>query len=153
MKEVGIFYGHWAYLRPCDTFYGLLVYFVIIWYIFPRFGTLYREKSGNPDGRSTMGRNKKHSGCKRRLLELLSQWATRKCQKVFFCFQSEPLHIHRVTRGRCYDHDFLRFFPIFGEKIGVFLENQCYDQFFFQNLALFWVKNAHFFAKFFGENI
>jgi hypothetical protein len=24
---------------------------------------------------------------------------------------------------------------------------------FFQNLALFWVKNANFFAKFFGENI
>jgi hypothetical protein len=24
---------------------------------------------------------------------------------------------------------------------------------FFQNLALFWVKNAKFFAKFFGENI
>jgi hypothetical protein len=28
------------------------------------------------------------------------------------------------------------FFPIFGEKIGVFLKKQCYDQ-FFQNLALF----------------
>jgi hypothetical protein len=26
-----------------------LVYFVVIWYIFPRFGTLYQEKSGNPD--------------------------------------------------------------------------------------------------------
>jgi hypothetical protein len=24
---------------------------------------------------------------------------------------------------------------------------------FFQNFALFWVKNAKFFAKFFGENI
>jgi hypothetical protein len=24
---------------------------------------------------------------------------------------------------------------------------------FFQNLALFWVKNANFFANFFGENI
>jgi hypothetical protein len=24
---------------------------------------------------------------------------------------------------------------------------------FFQNLALFWVKNANFFAKIFGENI
>jgi hypothetical protein len=37
-----------------------------------------------------------------------------------------------ATRGRCYDHNFLRFSPIFGEKIGVFLENQCYDQFFFK---------------------
>jgi hypothetical protein len=31
-------------------------------------------------------------------------------------------------RGRCYDSNFLRFSPIFGEKIGVFLKNQCYDQ-------------------------
>jgi hypothetical protein len=32
------------------------------------------------------------------------------------------------TRGRCYDHNFLRFLTIFCEKIGVFLKNQCYDQ-------------------------
>jgi hypothetical protein len=29
-------------------FYGHLVYFVAIWYIFYRFGMLYQEKSGNP---------------------------------------------------------------------------------------------------------
>jgi hypothetical protein len=39
------------------------------------------------------------------------------------------------TRGRCYnhncyDHNFLQFLTIFGEKIGVFLKNQCYDQIF-----------------------
>jgi hypothetical protein len=28
-----------------------------------------------------------------------------------------------VTRGRCYDHNFQRFFPIFGETIGLFGEN------------------------------
>jgi hypothetical protein len=33
----------------------------------------------------------------------------------------------RVTRDRCYDHNFLLFLTIFGEKIGVFLKNQCYD--------------------------
>jgi hypothetical protein len=54
-------------------------------------------------------------------------------------------------RGRCYDHKFLRFFPIFVEKIGVFLKYQCYIN-FFQNLTLFWVKNA-IFAKIVGENI
>jgi hypothetical protein len=32
------------------------------------------------------------------------------------------------TWGRYYDHNFLRFSTIFGEKIGVFLKNQCYDQ-------------------------
>jgi hypothetical protein len=31
-----------------EIFHGHLVYFVVIWYIFPRFGILYREKSGNP---------------------------------------------------------------------------------------------------------
>jgi hypothetical protein len=59
---------------------------------------------------------------------------------------------NEATGGRCYDNNFRRFFPIFGEKIGVFLKYQCYDQ-LFKNLALFWVKNANFFAKFFGENI
>jgi hypothetical protein len=29
------------------------------------------------------------------------------------------------TWGRCYDHNFLRFLAIFGEKNGVFLKNQC----------------------------
>jgi hypothetical protein len=32
--------------------------------------------------------------------------------------------------GRCYDHNYLRFLPIFGEKIGVFLKNHCYDPIF-----------------------
>jgi hypothetical protein len=36
-------------LRPLEIFYGRLVYFVVIWYIFPRFGILDQEKSGNPE--------------------------------------------------------------------------------------------------------
>jgi hypothetical protein len=31
------------------------------------------------------------------------------------------------TLGRCYYRNFLRFSPIFGLKIGVFLKNQSYD--------------------------
>jgi hypothetical protein len=30
-----------------EIFYSHLVYFVVIWYIFPRLGILYLEKSGN----------------------------------------------------------------------------------------------------------
>jgi hypothetical protein len=30
------------------TIYGDLVTFVVIWYVFSRFGMLYKEKSGNP---------------------------------------------------------------------------------------------------------
>jgi hypothetical protein len=34
------------------------------------------------------------------------------------------------ARGKCYDDNFLRFLPILGEKFGVFLKKQCYDQIF-----------------------
>jgi hypothetical protein len=43
----------------------------------------------------------------------------------------DTMYIHLSTsRDLCYDHNFLRFLTIFGEKIGVFLKNQCYDQIF-----------------------
>jgi hypothetical protein len=38
----------WSTLWPLEMFYGHLVYFVVIWYIFPCFGILDQEKSGNP---------------------------------------------------------------------------------------------------------
>jgi hypothetical protein len=38
----------WSIFRPFDICYGHLVLFVVIWYIFSRFGMLNREKSGNP---------------------------------------------------------------------------------------------------------
>jgi hypothetical protein len=41
-------------------------------------------------------------------------------------FWARTIRSVRVTRDRCYDHTFLRFSTIFGEKIGVFLKNQCY---------------------------
>jgi hypothetical protein len=40
----------WSILWPIDIFYGHLVNFVVIWYMFPRVGKLYQEKSGNPAG-------------------------------------------------------------------------------------------------------
>jgi hypothetical protein len=47
---------------------------------------------------------------------------------------------------------FVRFFSNFRRKIGVFFKYHVMIK-FVQNLALFCVKNANFFAKFFGENI
>jgi hypothetical protein len=38
----------WPILRPLEIVYGHLIYFVALWYIFPRFGILAQEKSGNP---------------------------------------------------------------------------------------------------------
>jgi hypothetical protein len=47
-KVLMYFVDSWSILRPFDIFYGHLVYFVVILYIFPSVGKLYKEKSGNP---------------------------------------------------------------------------------------------------------
>jgi hypothetical protein len=47
-KMFGIFRAILSISRPTGVFYGHLVHFVVIWYIFTRFGMLHREKSGNP---------------------------------------------------------------------------------------------------------
>jgi hypothetical protein len=56
-------------------------------------------------------------------MSVLSQKTPTFSAKIFV-----PKMINIGPRGRCYDHNFLRFLPICGEKIGVFLKNQCYDQ-------------------------
>jgi hypothetical protein len=58
----------------------------------------------------------------------------------------------RVTRGRCYEHNFLRFSTIFGKKLAFFSKTNVMIK-ILHDLALFWVKNANIYAKFFGENI
>jgi hypothetical protein len=42
----GIFCGNLAYLMVIVIWY---TYFEVVLYIFPHFGMLYQEKSGNPD--------------------------------------------------------------------------------------------------------
>jgi hypothetical protein len=42
------FIDTWSIFRSFVIFYGLLVQFVVIWYIFSLFGILYQEKSGKP---------------------------------------------------------------------------------------------------------
>jgi hypothetical protein len=54
----------------------------------------------------------------------------------------------KLTWGRCYDHNFLRFFPIFGEKIDVFLKYQCYDQ-LFSKFSFVLSQKRRFFRKIF----
>jgi hypothetical protein len=47
--NLAILYDHLvSILQPLEIFYGHLLYFVVIWYTFPRFGILDEEKSGNP---------------------------------------------------------------------------------------------------------
>jgi hypothetical protein len=35
MEDVGVFYAIWYILLPFGIVYGHLVYFLVIWYIFP----------------------------------------------------------------------------------------------------------------------
>jgi hypothetical protein len=46
-KTLVYFMTIWSILRPLEIFYVHLVYFVVFWYIFPCFGILDQEKSGN----------------------------------------------------------------------------------------------------------
>jgi hypothetical protein len=43
MENVGIVFGQLEFYTA--------IWFVALWYIFPRFGTLCQEKSGNPGRR------------------------------------------------------------------------------------------------------
>jgi hypothetical protein len=65
---------------------------------------------------------------------------------------SVKVNVRLETWGRCYDHIFLRFSKIFNERICVFSKASVMIK-ILHNLALFRVKNANFFAEFFGENI
>jgi hypothetical protein len=58
-------------------------------------------------------------------------WGSHPGDLLFSKAQSPNCNL--CTRGRCYDNNFQRFFLIFGEKIGVFLKNQCYDHNFCKN--------------------
>jgi hypothetical protein len=58
----------------------------------------------------------------------------------------------RIRGGRCFGAGVDVMITIFDEKIGVFSKTNVMIQ-IWHNLAVFWVKNANFFATFFGENI
>jgi hypothetical protein len=57
----------------------------------------------------------------------------------------------RSPWGRCYDHNFLRFSPIFVAKNGAFLKNKCNYQ-FFAKTGNNSDEKRHFSAKIFCEN-
>jgi hypothetical protein len=49
----------------------------------------------------------------------------------------------RISWGRCYNHNFLRFLSIFGEKMAFFLKNQYNDQLFAKTSSSL-SKKCHF---------
>jgi hypothetical protein len=62
---------------------------------------------------------------------------------------SAPARTWIAIRGRWYDHNFL---PFSAKKWAFFSKTNVMIK-VLHNLALFWVKNANFFAEFLGENI
>jgi hypothetical protein len=48
MENVGTFNGHLEYITAIGHILEPFCKLVVSRYIFPRFGTLYQEKSGNP---------------------------------------------------------------------------------------------------------
>jgi hypothetical protein len=48
MENIGIFYYHLVYFTAIGNILWPFGIFGVIWYIFPRFGILYQEISGNP---------------------------------------------------------------------------------------------------------
>jgi hypothetical protein len=48
MESAGIFYGHLEHFMLIWYILWAFGNIVVIWYIFPRFGILCQEKSGNP---------------------------------------------------------------------------------------------------------
>jgi hypothetical protein len=51
-KMLIYFMAIWNILRIFGIFYDHLVQFVFLWYILSGVGTVYQEKSGNPDDQS-----------------------------------------------------------------------------------------------------
>jgi hypothetical protein len=54
------------------------------------------------------------------VMYVLFSWAKKRVGRFVEFFQ-------KLIRGRCHDHNFMRFSSIFVKKIGVPLKNQCYD--------------------------
>jgi hypothetical protein len=71
-KILAYFMTLWSrYFTAIGNIFGHLVYFVVIWYIFPRFGILYLEKSGNPAGDANLAKNFQH----------LQSWQPKQCDR------------------------------------------------------------------------
>jgi hypothetical protein len=68
----------------------------------------------------------------------ISPWAEAEDAKKLCSVFSPALshaHLFEMARGRCYDHNFRRFLPIFGKKLAFFSKTNVMID-FFQNSAL-----------------
>jgi hypothetical protein len=49
MEKAGIFFGYFEYIKAIWHMVGPFGNLMAIWYLFPRFGILCQDKSGNPE--------------------------------------------------------------------------------------------------------
>jgi hypothetical protein len=65
ITNIGIFYGHLVYFTVNLVYFvaNWYAYFLVIWYIFPHFGMLYQEKSGNPGPLTTTKKSSSRLFC------------------------------------------------------------------------------------------
>jgi hypothetical protein len=63
VENVGTFYYHLEYITAIWYILGPLSNLEVSGYIFPRFGILYQEKSGNPDVHGKIRRSLRATHC------------------------------------------------------------------------------------------
>jgi hypothetical protein len=85
-----------------------------------------------------------------RLFQLFLTGFALKIEKYLIGFFWCTLSPQFATRGRCYDHNCLRFLPIFGETFGIFLKKQYYWQ-KFAYFSFVLSQKRQFFAFFSGK--
>jgi hypothetical protein len=74
-KMLTYFMAIWNILPTFWIFYDNFVHFVFIWYIFSRFGIMYQDLSGNPDGQV--------NSCSTRRRKKLFKWKNDFLRKQF----------------------------------------------------------------------
>jgi hypothetical protein len=121
----------WSILRPLEIFYSHLVYFVVsLLFFYP----------------------------------VLVFWIKKNLATLIICNTEWPQHWRHETicerwrghwhlRGRCSDHNFLRFLPIFVEKLAVFLKTQCCDPYFTKISSRYFEQKTPIFRNFFKKKI
>jgi hypothetical protein len=94
MKKVGIFYGLLEYITAIWSILGPFDNLVPIWYTFPRFGILCKEKSGNLDAIYQM------TTAKLLICKISQDWSP---IKIPILIGSQHVHIKSTYSWECYD--------------------------------------------------
>jgi hypothetical protein len=95
MENIGMLYDHLVYFTAIRNILRPFGIFVVIWYIFPRFGILDQEKSGNPAWQKQHG----VSNCKYKDRVIFSNQASivMKCKGVYLLALTQFVYLCRYS--------------------------------------------------------